>query len=76
MCAGQGEITEAVDSIMMTCNEPQCGLSEAEITQAREMQSGLSVLDYFHERPLISASIVTLVAASLSVIIYMIKNKA
>lgn len=22
MCAGQGEITEAVDSIMMTCNEP------------------------------------------------------
>ena len=40
------------------------------------MQSGLSVLDYFQDRPLMSASIVTLVAASLSVIIYMIKNKA
>ena len=38
--ANQNEITEAVDGIMMTVNEPKRGLRDQEIQAAKDMDTG------------------------------------
>ena len=70
----QGEIGETIDSIMMTCNEPQCGLTDAELAQAKELDSGSSMIEYFNDRPAITAAIIAVSSAGLAFIIYMMKN--
>ena len=70
----QSDITEAVDAILTTCNEPACGLTDAEVAEAREMKSSLSVVDYLNERPLVTATLLSFAAASIGVIVYLLKN--
>lgn len=60
----------------MTCNEPGCGLTEADLLAAKELDSSSSFMEYFSERPGLSAAIISIAAASISVIVYMMKNKS
>ena len=69
-------ISETIDSVLMTCNEPACGLTESEQGAARELDSGaLSVFEFFNERPAITAAIITVTTAGIAMVLYMIKNK-
>ena len=72
----QHDISETVDSILMTCNEPGCGLTEADLLAAKELDSSSSFMEYFSERPGLSAAIISIAAASITVIVYMMKNKS
>lgn len=72
----QHDISETVDSILMTCNEPGCGLTEADLLAAKELDSSSSFMEYFSERPGLSAAIISIAAASISVIVYIMKNKS
>ena len=69
-------ISETIDSVLMTCNEPACGLTEGELAAAKELDSGaLSVFEFFNERPAITAAIISIAAAGAALVIFMIKNK-
>ena len=69
-------ISETIDSVLMTCNEPACGLTESELAAARELDSGaLSVYEFFNERPLITAAIVSVAAAGAALVLFMLKHR-
>jgi len=71
----QHDITETIDSILLTCNEPRLGLTESEIAAAKEIDSQSSVLEYIRERPALMTVIAAVSATCLSVIVYYLKNK-
>ena len=69
-------ISETIDSVLMTCNEPACGLTDGELAAARELDSGaLSVYEFFSDRPTLTAAILTAAAAGIGIVIFMLKNK-
>ena len=69
------EVNETIDSVLLTCNEPQCGLSENDIVAARELDSSSSyIFEFFNERPLIASAIITVTALGISALVYVLKN--
>ena len=69
-------ISETIDSVLMTCKEPACGLTESELAAAKELDSGaLSVYEFFNERPLITAAIVSVAAAGAALVLFMLKHR-
>ena len=74
--AWQHDISETVDSILMTCNEPGCCLTEAELLAAKERDSSSGIVEYFSQRPGLSAAIISIAAASICLVIFMLKNKS
>ena len=72
---GNDGFSETIDAVLMTCSEPQCGLTDAELQAAKELDSGATYFEYMNERPAITAAIITVAAAAVGLVIYMIKNK-
>lgn len=73
--ATQNEIGEAIDSIMMTCREPSRGLNDTRIAEARELDSSGGLISFLQERPTLSAALLSVAAASVALIAFLIKNK-
>ena len=73
--ANQNEITEAVDAIMITVNEPKRGLRDQEIQAAKEMDTGSDFYQYISSSPATTAAILGMAIAGIALVIYMIKNK-
>lgn len=70
------QISETIDSVLMTCNEPACGLTESELAAAKELDSSaLSVFEFCNERPMITAAIISVAAAGAALLLFMIRNK-
>lgn len=67
-------MSETVDSILSTCNEPGCGLTEAELLAAKEMDSSSGLIEYFSQRPGLSAAIISIAAAGIGLVVFMLKN--
>ena len=68
-------MSETVDSILITCNEPGCGLTESELLAAKEMDSSSGLVEYFSSRPGLSAAIISIAAASIGLAVFILKNK-
>ena len=69
------DITETVDSIMMTCNEPKCGLNDAEVAEAKELDSGNNMYEFFSEKPILAATITAVASIGVAVIIMLMNSK-
>lgn len=73
--ANQNEISEAVDTIMTTVNEPKRGLREQEIVAAKEMDSGSDLYQYLSSSPATAAALVSIAVAGIALVVYMMKHK-
>ena len=73
--ANQNEIAEAIDTIMITVNEPKRGLRDQEIQAAKEMDTGSDLYQYISSSPATTAAILGIAIAGIALVIYMIKNK-
>ena len=69
------DITETVDSIMMTCNEPKCGLNDTEVAEAKELDSGTNMMEFFSEKPILAATITAVASVGVAVIVMLMNSK-
>ena len=69
------ELTEVIDAVLETCNEPQRALTEAEIAAAREEDSSSGLMEFLQERPALTSAIASTSAIVIGVIAYVVMNK-
>lgn len=71
--SAQHDISDSIDAIMITANEPKRGLKEAEIRAADELDSGNEFVEYFVKRPYLSALAITFVTVGFAALYYIKK---
>lgn len=69
------ELTEVIDAVLETCNEPQRALTDSEIAAAKEEDTSSGLLEFFKERPAMSSAIAAVLAVGLGILAFTLKNK-